>query len=67
MSQNLYHRINVILISWIRRICNFIGKYRLNMKDDGNWIFVGYWNKSYIVLNVKNSMRYFKQNYFKTL
>jgi hypothetical protein len=60
IPQNLYLRINVILISRIRRICNFIGKYRLNVKDGGNCILVGYWKKSHIVLGAKNSMRDFK-------
>ena len=46
----------------IKRICNFIDKYRLN---GGDWICVGYWKKSHIVLSVKNSMRDFKQNCFK--
>jgi hypothetical protein len=36
IPQNLYPRINVILISRVRRICNFIGKYRLNVKDGRN-------------------------------
>jgi hypothetical protein len=54
----------VILISRIRRICNFIGKYRLNVKDGGNCILVDYWKKSHIVVNAKNSMRDFKQNFF---
>ena len=67
IPQNLYPRIKVILISRIRRICNFIGKYRLNVKDCRNWILVGYWKKSYIVLSAKNSMRDFTQNSFNTL
>ena len=36
IPQNLYPRIKVILISRIRRICNFIGKFRFNVKDGGN-------------------------------
>ena len=43
IPRNLYPRIKVILISRLRRICNFIGKYRLNMKDGGNSILVDYW------------------------
>jgi hypothetical protein len=36
IPQNLYPRIKVILISRIKKICNFIGKYRFNVKDCGN-------------------------------
>ena len=36
ISRNLYPRIKVILISRIRMIYNFIGKYRFNVKDGGN-------------------------------
>jgi proteasome lid subunit RPN8/RPN11 len=36
IPQNLYPKINVILISRIKSICNFIGKYRFNVKDGGN-------------------------------
>jgi hypothetical protein len=36
IPQNLYPRIKVILISRINKICNFIGKYRFNVKDGGN-------------------------------
>jgi hypothetical protein len=36
IPRNLYPIIKVILISRIRRISNFIGKYRFNVKDGGN-------------------------------
>jgi hypothetical protein len=36
ITQNLYPKIHEILILKIMRICNFIGKYRLNVKDGGN-------------------------------
>jgi hypothetical protein len=36
ISRNLYPKINVILISKIKNICNFICKYIFNVKDARN-------------------------------